>query len=74
PLGRPENRARKEKKPGSDHWEPSEMAKAAIHFHVIGTVVVVQPEVFNRSAMMKDDRHTVKDAEGNTKGVRMMCP
>lgn len=45
PLGRPENRARKEKKPGSDHWEPSEMAKAAIHFHVIGTVVVVQPEV-----------------------------
>ena len=45
PLGRPENRARKEKKLGSDRWEPAEMAKAAIHVHVIGTVVVVQPEV-----------------------------
>ena len=44
PLGRPENRARKDK-PGSDKWKPPEMAKAAIHFHVIGTVVVVQPEV-----------------------------
>ena len=24
--------------------------------------------------MLKDDRHTVKDAEGNAKGVRMMRP
>ena len=27
PLGRPENRARKEKKLGSVQWEPAEMAK-----------------------------------------------
>ena len=45
PMDRPENRAGTEKKPSSDHCEPPEMAKAAIHFYVIGTAVGVQPEV-----------------------------
>ena len=49
PLGRPENRARKEK-----------MAKAAIHFQVIGTVVVVQPEV-RTPAVFTYSRGTMKE-------------
>lgn len=40
---------------------------------IVCTCLLSCHQVFNRDAMLKDDRHTVKDACGKVIGVKLMC-
>ncbi len=68
---RPEDRALAIK--GNEEWTAEKIHRAAECFHVVGTTLMIYPDIFDRDELKGDNRFTMKNGD-KPDGIKTPCP